>query len=266
MNEQELEGQEEEVTEQPEAPAKAEKASFSLDDWRAQQEDKAAASGWKPFDEYVESGGDPAKWRTADAYNLYGEMVGTIKRQEQDFNQRTEGLVKYTQAQLQIQREQLLAQRDAAIEAGDKAQVHKLDKQLDQTNVQVAPTTTHGTVLLEEWNSKNQWINDGSPKASHAHATFARALQQGATIQDAISRVDAEISKHYPARQAKAHIPEGERGRGSVGFKGKSAALTMGDLTQQESAIFRAMPNAWKSEKEFLQAVADDRKAARGDN
>jgi hypothetical protein len=261
MNEQELE-HEEEIAE-PEA--KAEKPAFTRADWEKTQEEKAAASGWKPFEEYVEGGGDPAKWRTADAYNLYGEMVGTIKRQEQDFNQRTEGLVKYTQAQLAVQREQLLAQRDAAIESGNKAEVHKLDKQLEQTNIQVTPTTTHGVVTLNEWNAKNAWITEDTPKANHAHAVFNRAIQSGATIETAISKVETEIAKHFPTVKPKAHVPETERGRGSVGFKGKQAALTMGDLTQQEAAIFRAMPNAWKSEKEFLQAVADDRKAARGD-
>lgn len=264
MNDLENEPQEE-VTEAPEVPAKAEKPSFSMEDWQKTQEEKAASSGWKPFDEYVSSGGDPAKWRTADAYNLYGEMVGTIKRQEQDFHQRTEGLVKYTQAQLAVQREQLLAQRDSAIESGNKAEVHKLDKQIEQTNIHVAPPSTQSNAALAEWNEKNKWIFEDSPKATYAHSVFQRALQSGATVQDAISRVDTEIARHYPVAKPKAHVPETERGRGSVGFKGRQAALTMSDLTQQEAAIFRAMPNAWKSEKDFLQAVADDRKAARGD-
>lgn len=261
----EIENQEELETEQQEPEQEQEqRQTFSRDDWQKAQADKASAKGWKDFDDYVADGGDPAKWKTADAYNTYGELVDTIKQQKRDFDQRLEGVHKLTQAQLAAQREQLSAKRDEAIESGDKAAVHALDKQISTLNIQPVQSVDP---MLDEWNSRNAWIYEKSPKSKWAHEVFREAVQSGKSTGEAIMMVESEVKKHFsstPSPRTPGRVPESEKGNGSRGFKAASQALTMADLTREESLTYKAMPDAWKSEKEFLQAVADDRKAAKG--
>lgn len=256
-DEQELvEGLEAEVEQEVEVKA----PSYSRDDWQKAQEEKASSNGWKDFDEYVSEGGEPGKWKTADAYNIYGELVGTIKQNKRDFEQRIENVHKLSQAQIAAERTRLYAERDQAIDDGNKAAVHALDKQLNTLNVApVAQTNTD----LDEWNSRNEWIFEDSPKSDRAKSVFGRAVASGKSVSQAIAEVESDIRKSFAAPSKPGNIPEAERGKGSAGFGKKSATITMGDLTRDEKLAYQAMPHAWKSEKEFLQAVLDDRKASR---
>jgi len=237
---------------------------FSLDDWQKAHEDKASASGWKPFDEYVASGGDPMKWKTADAFNVYGEMIGTIKKTQKDFEQRLEGVQKLSQAQLAAQREELLAKRDLAIEDGNKAAVHALDRQIGNLNVAPVPQSTGE---LDEWNARNAWIFEDSPKSDRAKSVFGKAVAAGKPVSAAIQLVEEDIQRHFGETKPapRVNIPESERGRGSVAFGKKTSALSMSDLTDDERVAWKHMPQAWNNdEKKFLQSVADMRKAGRG--
>jgi hypothetical protein len=249
-----------------EVEQEAKPQTFSREDWQRAQEEKASSSGWKDFDDYVAEGGDPAKWKTADAFNTFGELIGTIKQTKRDFEQRIEGVHKLSQAQIAAERARLSAERDQAIDDGNRATVHALDKQIQNLNVNPVPVTN---TALDDWNAQNAWIFEDSPKSSRAKDVFGRAVASGKPINEAIELVEADIRKNFAIKREEkpANIPESERGRGSAGFgKGKSTSLSMSDLSRDEMLAYKAMPGAWKSEKEFLQAVADDRKAAKGGN
>lgn len=249
----------EEVEEQDESP------KFSREDWENKQKEIASSSGWKDFEDYVADGGDPAKWKTADAYNIYGELVSSIKNQKRDFENRIEGYRKLSTAQIAAERARLSAEKDQAIEDGNKQAVHAIDKQLNSLNVtQDAPVHTS----LDEWNNSNPWIFEDTPKADRAKAVFTRATANGTSISDAIALVESVVAKEFAAKpkpQGRVTIPESERGKGSAGFGKKSGGIpTMDSLTPEELIPWKHMREAWKDEKEFLQAVADDRKAAKG--
>jgi hypothetical protein len=247
-----------------EVPATEEKPSFSLDDWQRAQEEKASHSGWKPFDDYVASGGDPAKWKTADAFNVYGELISTMRKREKEFDQRLQGVQQLSQAQLAAQRIELMEKRDQAIEDGNKAAVHALDKQIGSLNAPAQPIQS--STELEVWNQKNEWIYDDTPKANHAKAVFGRAVASGKHISEAIELVEAEVQKHFAPKQPaqKVTIPEAERGKGSAGFGKRSSALSMSDLTAEEAIAWKHMPHAWNNDQnKFLQSVADMRKGAK---
>jgi hypothetical protein len=260
MSEQDVIDGAEEIIEKPEVK---ETPKPSRADWQARQEEKASKSGWKDFDAYVEEGGDPDKWKTADAFNTYGELIGTVKRQKQEFEQRLEGVQRLSEAQLSAQREQLLKERDAAIEAGGKdaaKEVRALDKQIQATYV--APTQ-QVDATLEEWNAENQWIKEKTPKAIYARAVWAELLQAQTPIPQALKQLEADIKKHYPPPAAKpVTLPEGERGSGPKGFgKGGPKAATMDSLTSEEAAIWKHSGHMWKNDqKAFLQSVNDLRK------
>jgi hypothetical protein len=255
--------QEEEVTEVEEKADRTENPAYSLEDREKAQEDKAGAHGWVPLDQYVAKGGDPLNWRTAGEYNLFAELNSSMKRRERDFEARIEGIRKLTNAQLAVQREELLAQRDKAIEEGNVQSVHVLDKKINNLN---QPVPVRSDATLDEWNANNPWVNEKTPKAIYARTVWGELLQAQVPIPEALNRLESEVKKHFPNKAAPAptHVPEQERGKGSAGFKAKTHALTMSDVTSEEMKIYNALPGAWASEKEFLKAVEDDRKATRG--
>jgi hypothetical protein len=239
-----------------EAPKEAPK--FSLDDWHESQEAKASSAGWQPFDDFIEGGGDPDKWRDASAFNTYGELIGTVKKQAADFESRLEGVTKLGQAQLAAQRQTLIKERDEAIENGQVKAVHAIDQQLHNLNQPVQPQRI---AELEQWNADNPWIMDKSPKAIYARAIWGDLLAQNMPVGQALAALEGEVKKNFPPPPRQTHVPDSEKGRVSAGLKSRTAALTMADVTQQELNYRKALPDAWASDKEFLQAVADNRKA-----
>jgi len=243
-------------------PIEKAKPTFTRDDYDAKQRSLAEANGWKDLEPYIEEGGDPEKWRSAEAFNVYGDMVGELKRTKKDFDTRLEGVHKLSQAQLAAQREELLAKRDQLIDEGGRtAEVKALDKQINTLNVPAVPVSNNA---LDDWNSRNAWIYEDSPKTSRAKDVFGREMSSGKSVEQAIAAVEADIQKNFSPRR-EAHIPESEKGKGSAGFKAKVSSVTWDDLSSEETKIYNAMPNAWKDKKEFLQAVQDERKAARGE-
>lgn len=263
MSDVELEDKEEIETPEPveDKPAPDAKKTITRDDWERVQESKAHAKGWRPFDEFVANGGDPENWRTADAFLTYRELTGEIVKQRQDFNQRLEGVHKLSQAQLNAERNRLIKERDDAIEAGQKKEVHALDKQINELNQ--APPVQAGDPIIDRWNRDNQWILEKTPKAAFAYSIWPEIMANSRDSVQALAKLESEIKKHYPPpKSPTTNLPESEKGHGNKGFGNRKAALTMNDLTSNERNIYNALPGAWKNEAEFLQAVADDRKAA----
>jgi len=258
---------EETVEEVEQEEVEQEAPRFSRDDWEQKQKEQASATGWKDFDDYVSDGGDPAKWKTADAYNIYGELVSTIKKNQRDFEQRIEGVQKLTQAQLAAERSRLQADRDQAIEDGNKTAVHKIDRQLNELNV---PAVQPNSSTLDEWNAKNPWIfDDNDPKAVWAKTVWARASGAGKPLHEALAMVEAAVAEKFPSKVAPrkpAHIPESERGNGSRGFGSKASLVaTMDNLTPDEAFAWNKMPEMWNNNpKAFLQSATDLRKAEKG--
>jgi len=241
-------------------PEQQEAPRASREDWQRKQEEKASANGWKDFDDYVADGGDPTQWKTADAYNIYGELVSKMIKDRRDFDSRLQNVQKLSEVQVEAMRAELQKRRDDAIENGDKDAVKAVDNQLNKLN---QPAPQQAPVELQEWNERNPWIFEDSAKSDRAKSVFTRTLQGGASITEAIRAVDATIAKEFSAPRKPAHIPESEKGKGSAGFKSKSDAVTMESLTSEEALAWKHMPQAWDNDpKKFLQSVADMRKAA----
>lgn len=253
-----VEGQESEQQEQQQ-----EQVKFDPDTREAKLVEKAAAQGWKTFEEHVEAGGDPEAWRPAGEFLLYGEMTDKIKSFEQGFENRAKRLDKYYQAQLKAQRLELEERLEQAAENGDKAAVSRINKQIvEHEKLEQENPTAQGQQTppeLDEWNRNNKWVNDPTPKASHARTVFAQALQAGNTVAAALKIVDAEVARHFPPKPS-GHVPGSESGK-NKGFQRQDRKLTWSDLRQDELKAYEATKSAWKSPEQFLKAAQDARKA-----
>ena len=237
------------------------KEEFNYDE---NQENQARDTGWVPIDEWE---GKPEDWIKADVYNVRRGLVGEIRRQKQinaGFEDRLNNVNQIHAGQLEVQRKELLAARDAAIlEGGEEGLEIAKNKQYQIDTLNSAPQMQSLPPELTEWNERNPWISTPGAKATYAQTLFAQSLSQGNNVTQAIALVDREISREYPAgKRAKPPMSEQEGGSRPRGYKKSELKLTMGDITQQEQRMIDAMPNAWagKTETQILKAVADARK------
>lgn len=229
-------------------------------------EDLARSGGWKPQEEWE---GPKDGWRSAEVFNERGEWIQRHKTQEKrindlesTFNQRMDSANKIHQAQIQTQKSELHRRRDDAIELADKESANKFQDDIDALNsqrVEEPTATVNQSAVIESWNKNNPWIFQGGPKTAYAQAQLQVYIGQGQSVEQAITSMDRDIAREFPAvnhNRDKQPLTEGGTRPGST--RG-SKKLGTGDLTGEELKYYRAMPDAWKNEAEFLQAVQDTR-------
>lgn len=226
-------------------------------------EDVARAGGWKPLDEWT---GDPAEWRSAEVFNERGEWIQRHKAQEKrlneieaSFSQRMENANKLHQKQLEFQKAELIRKRDEAIDLADRGAANGYQEEIDKLNTPEPTAAAPEQTNLDRWNEANPWIYQNNPKAAYAKQMFGAYQSQGMSADQALKAMEADVNREFPALNPgrdKQPIPEGGTRPGS---KRAGRKLTMADLSNEELKYYRAMPGAWKSEAEYLQAVQDIR-------
>lgn len=262
MPEEELQEKEERVPltdgmdiDEPEAEVKIEQSAPKT--YVERQEAKAREGGWKPEEEWE---GDPELWVSAEAFNIRGEFIGKLKAKDSETNTRIENLNKAHEAQLKVKLDELAQQKDALILEGNKLkEVKDIDNQMHELlqPQQIVPD------VIDQWNKENPWIEEPSAKSSHAKYLYSEAVSRNMTPEAIINHVNTGIAKEFPSQKTKKPaVAEVEKGNGPSNFgKSKPKALTIADITEEEHKWLNAMPNAWKTDKEKIQAVTDSRKA-----
>lgn len=241
---------------------------------------KAASQGHQTLEQFIANGGKEEDYQSPELFLALKEPLKRIKqqtklinRQEREFNQRIEQLNKFHSAQLEAQRNQLISQRDAAIDNYDKGQAQNYQNQIDQLDASIkipAQVSQHPTSQnelsdeLQAWNNdpRNAWITQPGAKSLYAHTQFNGYKQQGLDDMTAIRLMESDIQREF--REVNPNIngaPMAERGS-KPGNKAPSTAITMNNLTPEERKVWDLSGNMWKDEKQFLQAVKDSREAA----
>lgn len=237
-------------------------------------EQKAWDQGWRPEEQFE---GNPDNWKTAGEYVLFGEMQQQInevkaeqRRKDAANEARIANLNKLHEAQRAQAIEDLKAQQRAAVEVADTDEFDRLQRQIDNHKpVESTPAAPAKDPAIEEWEARNPWINDvESEKAQQAQAFWAVAGQKpGATAASALAYVDVQMAKLYPEESAPANprremATMTEQSRSQGRSRRGSRELTMSDLTRDEQMQWQQFGQAmFSSEKDFLKAVADSRKA-----
>ena len=232
------------------------------------QEEKAIQTGWQNYEKWVDGGGDPKDWVKADVHNVRRGLVRELRKQKKtiaDFDSRLIVNNQMHQAQMDVQRKELTAKRDAAaLEGGEEGleNMKNAQHQLDTLNQPIV-TSTNTTPELDEWNARNPWINEETPKAAWAISMYSQAINSGYTVGQAIAHAEAKVAESYPnPARSKPVQSEAEGGSKPTGFKKSENKLTMADITPQEQKMLDALPAAWegKSDTEILKHIADSRK------
>lgn len=244
---------------------------------------EAKARGWTTKDEWVKAGKNPDDWVNAKHFNEKGRLISQA-RQFQDlqktFDKRLQGVQTLYKAQinsLQQQNQSLQQARDEAIQYGDVAKVKQLDQQImtnavEQLQVQQAQETTTANVVdqaeLEReaaWEKSNPWVSINDPlspefnKAIYARQLYQNLLTQGVPVDERLATLERELAVKFPKVNQNRDAAAITDGKTAVKQGGK---LTMADLTPSEKADWKSFGKEFFSnESEFLQAVADARKA-----
>jgi len=237
-------------------------------------------------EQWEASGKNPDEWVSEDVFNertLRIKNEQRLKRQladkerqiadkDRDFDNRLRNVNLLAQAQLSRQREELLARRDDAIDVANKAEVKRLDKQisdLDKEAELVAdkPAAPNKPPEVVEWEEENEWINDISdPRTPIAQKAFQEAVSSGKTIAYALRMADKaitaakqempEITKKKPAQMV-------DSPKAAVGVSNDTATLSWNQLKREEIDVYEELfEHAGMSKKDYLKAVADQRKGA----
>lgn len=226
-------------------------------------EEKPAPRGYMSKEAWVEAGRDPEDWVSPEVFKERGERI----KMKAEYDNRFKNLSMYYQKQMELQRNDLLARRDEAIDTADKAAVKKIDKELkeldeiEQLNkVEDAPAIVKPPEVVE-WEEENPWCNDPSdPRLALAQRVYKAAVNSGKTPATALRMVDKELAaKFIDTSRKPAQIAEGSRQSSGKHDDGKPSMAT---LTSEERKIWEA--GIFESKDDFLKAVQDDRKLKAG--
>ncbi len=227
-------------------------------------------------DEWVAKGNDAADYKTPEQFDEAGKWIKITKKMQRDMDEmkhsmqlshedQIKGLNQLHSAQLQTQVQQLTTKRDLAIDDLDKEGAQAAQTEIDnvyanQPAPAAAPTATQPTKdpNVAEWERDNPWIMEQSEKTAFANARLNTYLQNNYSMADALKSLDGDISRTYPATNANRNALANTETGGGPGQKVAAKALTMGDLTSEESKQY--VPSMWKDEKQFLDAVTNSRK------
>lgn len=235
----------------------------------------AEKQGYLSYEDYIAKGGNPEDYQTPEQFiALKGplkrikDQTKQIKRMERDFNERLDSLNLFHKQQLEAQKAQLMAQRDAALDDYDKDKARAYQAQIDNINTQYAngtqptnPQTQNLSQVLMDWNNDpaNDWFKTDKAKAAYASIQFEEYRNQGYDDATAIRLMEGDVGKRF--RDTNPNIsgaPSMERGS-KPGTKPPPKKLTMDDLTHDELSIWNHSGTMWPSKEAFLKSVSDSR-------
>lgn len=231
-------------------------------------EEVAAEQGHKSKEDWVANGGDPKEWRSAEVFIERGVWIQKHKAQEKrldemesTFNTRMDNANKLHAQQMEAQKSDLVRKRDEAIDLADREKANGYQNDIDKLNEQTIDTSpaSNDQGTLDAWNTANSWIMGSDPKAAYAKQQFGVYQQQGMTAGQALATMEADVNRAFPALNPERENQPIPEGGSRPGKKRAARKLAMSDLTSEEMKYYRAMPGAWKSEADYLQAVQDTR-------
>lgn len=239
----------------------------------ADVETRARAMGWKPQEEFR---GNPADWRGADEFIRRGEQELPVLRERYRAQERqivalragqdeSTSVIKdlterfrtaderaYKRARAELQKE-----RDAAIEVGDKAAVHRADAELaelDETKpkaaaaapaVAAAPAAAVAVPHPEAiaWHQRNPWYQSDpvlTQAALRAHHELLNT-EPDLSVGENLERVTQSLRAMYPGRIA---APAATRAAAAEVDPDNPRRAEAGAVTASSASRGPARPNA----------------------
>jgi hypothetical protein len=214
----------------------------------AEIETRAKEMGWVPESEFK---GDKAKWVDAAIFVKRGDefvpflkannrkleadnkvLKGEITEVKQLLRDITAGQAKREKAAYEQAKSDLEAKRDDAIEKGDKAEVKKLDKEIDglEKPQPVKEAKQESDPVTDAWVKDNPWFLKSEEEVrDYVIRRHGKNLNKGMSISDSLAEVKTETEKRFPelfdnpSRSRPSNVEGGGNGRGGGDPKGWDA-------------------------------------------
>lgn len=221
---------------------------------------RAREQGWVPKEEWS---GDPAKWRPADVFVDRGELLDKIKSQSSEMrelkgmlNHLSEQNRKLYEAGYQRAIAELQAQRDAAIEAGDRAAVRAIDQDIKAHEKALEETTKPKVIAddrataernYKQFITRNKWYeeDEGMQDWANGRAVRFKAQHPECTDTEVYEHLEEEVRKRYPDKFKRVGAPspdgKGDRGGGSPPKKDSNSEFDrlLASLPEEQATIAR---------------------------
>ena len=178
-------------------------------------EEKAAAMGWAPQDQWR---GPPGKWVDADTFLKRGENNPRILRERLDATEKRHAetiarMEKMNQQALERQKADLAAERDRLLEqyAGNPQAVRQI---VDNHAKAVADISTEAGISAEVARVQAEWPRMTAAKTDPEFGAAAFAIceelkAKGVGLEDQLKEVDKRLSKRWPEHYGEARPDPG---------------------------------------------------------
>lgn len=227
---------------------------------------EAKDHGWKPFKEWIASGGDAKEWRDAKTFNIRRDFIGeqkALKRGNELLKAEVAELVKFSLRQKELHAKEidrLIAQKKAehttAIRDGDDIQAEKIDKELDGLKTEKAAVSAtkqpappmEASEHFKAWSKDNGWwqtdqvARDTSISISKQLAASRPDLNSPEMEGEFLSEITKEMKKRMPylyppkAVSSGGTPPSAERSRRTAPeSSGKGSGLTRAEEAVADS-------------------------------
>ncbi len=239
----------------------------------------AAEAGHKSREEFIAAGGKPELYQPPEVFLALKEPLRTLKQQSKklraqddqinQFSNQMQSMQTFHTAQLESQKAQLMANRDAAIEDLDSDQAKAIQRQIDSLP-QAAPAPIKQAPVqsqaVQDWSNdpKNAWIDKPGAKSTYAQSQYQGYIQKGFDEQTSLNHMETDIAREFPEMNMNVNTAPVHEGGSKPGNK-PSKGVTMNDLTAEEQGIWKHSSSMWKDDqKAFLESVKNTRNAANG--
>jgi len=230
--------------------------------------EKASAAGWKPLSEY---GGDPDTWVDAKEFIGRAPLFEKNHKLKKEVNELKNTLhevkgyiTKVSQAAYNKAVADLTAQRDAAIDDGDKDQVRAIDKAMKEAEaIKVPIDNVHPAI--KAWEDDNgEWFY-ANPEINEFGMAYANSYlsRKPGDFEGAVAAMDKALRKAYPEnyeqktpptqdkRKDPPAVESGKRGEGKKTF-------TKSDLDDEQRKVMNTfVRQGIMSEEEYIKELAD---------
>jgi hypothetical protein len=259
------------------------KAAFAEDlpEETPQKEDtKEVPSGYMTKDAWIAAGKDPDEWVSPEVFKERTQRIketSRLKREiaerERENDNRLRNMALLHRAQLERQKEEILAARDEAIDLSDRDGVKAADKRIKELDKEMALVDDQEVAQVKkplevvEWEEENPWINDNDdPRTPIAQKVFAEALSAGKTMAYALRAAEKAVEKAIQDEprdvRKKPAVSMSDSPRGTVS-KNDSPSISWNQLTRDEEEIYNSLLSSSMSKKDYLKAVSDDRRSSK---
>lgn len=227
--------------------------------------------GFMSKEDWVASGKDVADWRDPIEFRHRGEMIKLRNEMTRERDEQIKNLNLLHNIRLEREREDLLRLRDDAIDIADKAEVKRIDKQLESNYQQAAlvkdPVAVNKAPEIEEWEAENPWCLDPTdPRLELANRVCSAALSKGATLAKALREVDKAVAAKFVSPQKQStQMVEGSR---TAGGKRDAGGVIWAELSAEEldawsTGMFNNPKDKDGGKAAFLKTVANGRKGSK---